>query len=165
MSLQRSAWREPMVWLITLLPAAAVAASIGLLVQAIRTGGDDAVIDEVHHTAQMQVADVSADERAGQQGLSAILRIDGTHLEVLPATGAFDRSQRLHLHVAHPARAAEDIVQDLQPSERGWQGQAAPDDGNDWILQLDAQDGSWRLKGRLLRGQKAALLQPALPGH
>lgn len=165
MSLPRATWREPMVWLITLLPAAAVAASISLLVQAVRTGGDDAVIDEVHHTAQMQVADISADERAGQQGLSAVLRIDGTHLEVLPTTGRFDRSQRLHLHVAHPARAAEDILQELQPSERGWQGQTAPDPRNDWILQLDAQDGSWRLKGRLLRGQKAALLQPALSGH
>ncbi len=164
MSAPRPTWREPMVWLIVLLPAAAVAASIALLVQAQRTGGDDAVIDEVHHTAQIQLSDVSADERAAQQGLSAVLRLDGTRIEVLPATGRFDRSQPLHLHAAHPARAAKDILQDLQPTERGWQGEGAPDNRSDWILELEAPDGSWRLKGRLLRGQQAALLQPALFG-
>ena len=42
----RPAWREPMVWLVTALPAAVLVAGISTLVIAIRAGGDDALPDD-----------------------------------------------------------------------------------------------------------------------
>jgi hypothetical protein len=162
---KRAVWREPTMWLIFGLPAAAVAASVALIVSAVRSGGDDGVIDQVSHTAQIQVADLGADERAGQLGLSALLQANAGSVELVPVSGNFDLTATLQLHVAHPARAEEDLHVALLPATHGWHGQLATDADNDWIIRLDAADGSWRLRGRLLRGQQAVLLTPALPGH
>jgi uncharacterized protein len=45
------------------------------------------------------------------------------------------------------------------PTGRGWRTPAPPA-GHDWLLQLTAADGSWRLVGRLVRGERAAALVP-----
>ena len=38
------------------------------------------------------------------------------------------------------------------------------DIAHDWTLELAPQDGEWRLRGRLPRGQSSARLQPVAPG-
>ena len=164
MNAARSLWRDSTMWLIFGLPAVAVAASVGLLVSAVRSGGDSEVIDTVDHSAEMQVADTRADERAGKQGLSAVLRLEGESIEVLPVSGHFDRAANLELHIAHPTRANADVHATLTPTERGWQAARVADNDNDWVVKLESRDGSWRLRGRLQRGQQTVLLKPALPG-
>jgi hypothetical protein len=163
MSGQRKAWREPMVWLVFGLPAFAVVASFLLLSQALRGGPDDAVIDTVHHTAQMQVTDLGPETNAARLGLSATLLASQTGLAVVPVSGRFDRAATLQLTLAHPANDDHDRRLTLTPGERGWEGAAIPLDANDWIIRLEAADGSWRLRGRLSRGQRAVLLTPTLP--
>jgi hypothetical protein len=160
---QRGAWREPMVWLVVGLPLFAVVASFLLLSQALRGGPDDAVIDTVRHTAQMQVADLGPEAEAARLGLSATLLASDSGLIVVPVSGRFDRAAGLQLTLAHPANDDHDRRELLAPGERGWEGAAIPLDANDWIIRLESADGHWRLRGRLPRGQRAVLLTPALP--
>lgn len=150
-----------MLWLVVALPAAVVAAGIATLVIAIRAGGSDAIPDDVRRTAQIQVADLGADERAQALRLSAILRVDGGMIEVLPVGGTFARRQPLQLALRHPTRAAEDLELQLTPGGNGWVVAHGIDRGHDWRLELGPRDGNWRLRGRLPKEQHAVRLSPA----
>ena len=158
----RPPWREPMVWLIAALPIASVVAGISLLVIAVRSGGADTVADPVQRTAQIQVSDLGPDERAQQLQLTAIVRVGAGLVEVLPVTGAFDPGAPLRLALHHPTLASADRELLLQPTETGWRGKIDLDTGHDWNLQVSADDGQWRLRGRMLKGQQAAHLKPAV---
>jgi len=160
---RRSAWREPMVWLIAAIPAAAVIASVALLVTASRSSGtDDAVADQVRRTAQAQVADLGPDARAKQLHLSAVVRAGKGVIEVVPVDGSFDRNAPLTLALHHPARAELDRTLALAPVTTGWRAAANPDITHDWNVQLGPADGEWRLQGRWIAGQQATYLHPAL---
>lgn len=159
---RRPPWREPMVWLVTALPAAVLVAGISTLVIAVRAGGDDALPDPVRRTAQIQVADLGVDARAQALGLATLLRVDGDALELLPVTGAFDRKTSLRLRLRHPTIAASDRELILMPSERGWRAPYSLDGRHDWRLELGPNDAQWRLVGRLPAQQRAARLSPAL---
>lgn len=161
----RSAWREPMVWLIAAFPVAAVIATVALLVTATRSSGTtDSVADNVRRTAQIQVSDFGPDAQARQLRLSAIVRIDKGVLTVLPVEGEFVRTAPLTVALHHPARETLDRSLVLQPSDTGWQAPARLDLSHDWNVQLGPADGVWRLQGRLIAGQQAAYLHPALRG-
>lgn len=161
---KRPAWREPMVWLVAGLPLASVIAGIALVVTASRNGSSDAVADPVQRTAQIQVADLGPDARAEQLHLSAIVRTDKDVIEVLPVSGGFRRDAPLQLALHHPTRADADRELQLQPGELGWRAAATLDGSHDWKVQLSSADGTWRLQGRLPRGQRAAHLKPVVSG-
>lgn len=170
MTTPSSPWRQPVVWLVVALVAAAVAGGITMVVIAGGDGAVDAVPDPVRRIAQVQVADLGPDERARREGLSAIARIDakGGFVEVLPVRGRFDRAAALRLQLRHPVRSSEDVSLSLQPGETGWRAEAdaallAGSAAHDWKLQLSDASGRWRLRGRLPKGQQAAHLEPALP--
>lgn len=159
----RSPWREPMVWLVAALPLASVVAGVSLLVISACSGSTDSVADPVRRTAQIQVSDLGPDERAGQLRLSAVVRVGPGMVEVLPVTGEFDRSAPLHIALRHPTQASADRKLLLQPTELGWRGETIDLDAkHDWTVQVTADDGRWRLRGRLLLGQQAAHLKPAV---
>ena len=161
-----SPWRQPVVWLMVALVAAAVAGGVVMLRVAGGDGSVDAVPDEVQRTGQAQQSDLGPDQRAAERKLSAIARIDakGGFVEIVPVSGDFDRHAPLRLRLHHPLRAAEDQVLELVPGGAGWRADARPAGDHDWTLQLEpANDaGDWRLRGRLPRGQLAVLLHPAL---
>lgn len=154
--------REPMLWLVVGLPAAVVVAGIATLVIALRSGGSDAIPDDVRRTAQVQVADLGADARARDLRLSALVRVDGEALEVLPVSGTLPRQSPLTLRLQHPTQAAEDIELVLKPAGSGWRARHALDGSHDWRLELSPADRDWRLRGRLPAGILAARLDPAL---
>lgn len=159
---RRHALREPMVWLVIALPLAAVVASIWLVVLSSRGGSIDSVADEVQRTGQIQTTDLGPDERASQLKLGAVLQSEEGMLRVFPAGGEFRRGENLRLTLLHPYSKDEDQVLTLVPDKLGWHAEHAPDPGHDWNLQLGDEAGSWRLRGRLPRGQHAAHLGPAL---
>ena len=160
---RRSAWREPMVWLVAAIPAAAVATTFALLYVAARSSGNnDAVADPVRRTAQVQVADLGPDAVARQRDLSAVLRADAHGIEVLPVDGEFDREAKLVLALHHPAQAGADRRIELTPTATGWRSAERPQLGHDWNVQLGPEDGRWRLTGRWPAGQQATYLRPAL---
>lgn len=155
-------WREPMVWLVFGLPLASIVAGVSLVVIAVRSGGADTVSDKVQRVAQVQTADLGPDSTASQRKLSAVLRAEDGILEVLPATGQFERRQPLRLTLGHPSQATADLEVELAPTALGWRAQTALDSGHDWILQLQPADGRWRLRGRLHAEQHAARLAPSV---
>ena len=70
-------WRNPVLILVFVLPAISIIAGVGLLVMALRTGGDDPVLDEVRRTARgAQVTDLSADQAALDGRFAAVVRVD-----------------------------------------------------------------------------------------
>ena len=155
-------WREPMVWLVFGLPLASVVAGVSLVVTAVRSGGADTVSDDVQRVAQIQTSNLGPDSLASQRKLSAVLRADDGVLEILPATGDFDRKQPLRLTLLHPSQASADQQVELAPTARGWQAESSLDPSHDWVLQLQSVDGSWRLRGRLRGQQHAARLAPSV---
>ncbi len=159
---ERSPWREPMVWLIVALPVASIVAGFSLLALALRSGSIDAVADPVVRTAQIQVSDLGPDERARQLGLSGVFRVGTGSIEFLPVTGDFERGAPLRVSMGHPTLASADREMLLHPTESGWRGAADLEGAHDWRLTIMAEDGRWRLRGRLPTGQLAALLQPAV---
>lgn len=159
---QRSGWREPMVWLVAGLPIAAVIGSVWLVVVAVRAGGADAVADQVQRTGQIQTADLGPDARAAELGLAAVVQVDRGTLRVFPAGGAFARGQPLRLTLLHPQHQAADRSVEMQPDATGWHAQLALDGSHDWLVHVTDRAGTWRLRGRLTKGQHAAHLGPSL---
>jgi uncharacterized protein len=159
---RRPAWREPMVWLVAALPAAAVIFGIWMLVVSNRAGNNDAVADKVQRTAQIQTTDLGPDERAQQLGLRAVLHVTKVGVQVFAAGGTFARNEPLKLTLLHPNQSAEDRIVDLKPDATGWSTKLDLDTHHDWNLQLTDAKGNWRLQGRLQRGQPTALLNSSL---
>jgi hypothetical protein len=159
----RSAWREPMVWLVAAIPVAAVVTTMALLVTASRSSGtNDAVADHVQRTAQVQVADLSPDALARQRHLSAVVRTGKGVIDVMPVDGDFGRDKPLRLSLHHPARAELDRRFTLAPVDTGWRIAADVDLSHDWNVQLEPENGVWRVQGRWISGQQAVYLRPAL---
>ncbi len=164
--------RNPMVWLVVGLPALVVVAAFATLAIAIRAGGSDALPDDVRRMAQIQTADLSADEFAAAHRLSAVLSIGEngigeSSIDILPASGDLLNDERvrertLTLSLQHPSRAAEDRELTLRPSDHGWRIGEALDLSHDWRIQVVAADGRWRLHGRLPKATRSTLLRPAL---
>lgn len=159
---ERSGWREPMVWLVVGLPLASVIAGLWLVVVASQGGSHDLVTDQVQRTGQIQTADLSPDARAAELRLGAVVQADDGMLRVFPAGGRFVREAPLRLTLLHPQHQAADRSIDLVPDTMGWHAEAALDGDHDWIVHLTDQDSSWRLRGRLPKGQRAAHLGPSL---
>lgn len=153
--------REPIMWLVWGLPAAAVAASVALIFSAIESGGSDAITDRVDETGDVHVADLGPDMRAQRLGLSAVVRIQDGKLEVFPVNGNFDHAATLRVSLQHPIQAGLDLGRTLRPNDLGWSVAAAPDLSHDWNVQLASENGDWRIQGRLPKGQHAVYLKPA----
>lgn len=159
---KRPAWREPMLWLVVGLPLASVVAGLMLVASAISSGGADTVSDDVRRTAQIQVTELGPDARAKELKFSAVLRVEGSIVEVLPANGPFKRNQALLLTLSHPTDSMQDRKLILRPSETGWRASGKIPLDHDWIARLAPTNSEWRLHGRLQRGRHATYLAPAL---
>lgn len=160
---KRKPWREPMVWLVFAIPAAAVFASFALLYESARSSGNnDMVPDDVKRTAQIQTTDLTPDARAQQLHLGAVARTAKGTIEVDPVAGEFDRHAPLRLSLHHPTVARLDMVMELAPTANGWGKVQDIDLSHDWNVQLAPMDGAWRLQGRWIARQQAIYLQPAV---
>ena len=163
---KKSPWGIPVFWLVIGLPLLSIVAGVGLVVIAVRSGGADTVSDPVRRVSQIQTADLGPDAAARKLGLSAVLRVEDGIVEVLPATGSFAHDAPLQLVLEHPTRQADDVRLELAPQGPGWRATQAIDADHDWVVQLRAADGHWRLQGRLPKQQHAVRLAPSLgEGH
>jgi len=162
--------RNPVMWLVIGLPILSIVAGVGLVVVALESGGDDAVIDTVQRTAQIQTTELGPDQRAQSMKLSAVLHVDAKGIDLLPVGGGFSngdvpRNAPLKIVLSHPSDATLDRTVELRPSELGWHADLALPLDHDWLLQLTPNDTQWRLRGRLVAGQGAAHLAPAIAGN
>lgn len=157
------AWREPMLWLVFGLPATSVVAAFILIAAATGPGANDASSDIVRRTSQIQESDLTPDLAARELGLAMHLRVDESVVELRPV-GHVPAEAPLQLTLSHPTQAARDVHLALQPVAGLWRADVRIDASHDWNLRLVAADGAWRIAGRLPRGERSALLAPALSG-
>ena len=163
METRTSHWRNPVVWLLVLLPLAAVVAGIGMVVVASRSSGsNDVVTDPVSRTGQIQQAATGPDAVALWRGLALVLRSEDGVVEAYPATGDFDRAATLKVLFEHPSDSSLDVTVLLAPTPTGWRAEAAVPAGHHWNLSAADAAGTWRLKGRMDKAGHAARLAPAL---
>lgn len=163
---KRPWYREPMVWLMIALPAAAVVAGLSTVAIAVRASGDDAVPESVRRTAQIQVADLAADQQAARRKLRA-------QLQVTRSTGAVQVAMHgnavsdayLDLRFVHATDGARDARVRLVRSGELWVGRVETPLDRAWALILAANDESWRLHGVLPVDQGSVWLEPALAGE
>lgn len=155
-------YREPMLWLVLGLPAAAVIAGVATLFIALNNGSSDSVRDPVQRTAQVQTADITADLAAEQLGLSGVLeRTADTGALALRVDGVALEASRLPLVLSHPTDAAADLELQLVRHDGRWIGRLPdPTAKNDWLLSVAPEGATWRLRGRLRAGATEAALVP-----
>jgi len=161
---ERSALREPMVWLMIGLPAASVVFAFWLLAAAIHSGGADEISDAVQSTGDAQVSDIGPDARAHSMKLSAILHVQDAAIDVFPVNGEFVHDQALVLVLSHPTDAKQDRRFILKPDAMGWHVNGDIRTSHDWIAQLAPANQHWRLRGRLKMAQHAVRMDPAFAG-
>lgn len=160
---RRSAWREPMLWLVAGLPAASVVAGFVLIFAIARHGSTDSLSGSVRRTAQIQAEDTRADEEALRRDLQANLRqeADGVVLDLRGDAGDAGDAPSLRLRLLHPAEAAHDRELALERVAPGrWRASATLDTTHAWNLRVESVDGRWRLAGRLDAGTAGAALEP-----
>ncbi|MDR2872075.1 MAG: FixH family protein [Xanthomonadaceae bacterium] len=155
-------WRISAIWLMIGLPLASIFAGVGLLITAIRAGGADVVTDEVTRVSQIQTTDLGPDMLARQLNLSFVIRVVDGAITVFPVSGEVQRDVPLKLSLIHPISAKEDLYVELLPNDLGWEIKEEIPTNHDWNLQLTPVDGTWRLHGRLERGQHATRLAPLI---
>lgn len=159
---KRSPWREPMVWLVAAIPMMSVFAVGGLIWAANQAGGVDGVSDAVKRTGQIQTANTGPAEQAALWQLAAVAKYDGKRIEVFPSGGQFDRSRSIVMKLHHPVYENRDRSITLHGTVHGWAADFELGNEHDWVVELLADDGSWRLDGRWPAGQKATLLKPSI---
>jgi len=156
-------YREPMVWLVFGLPAMVVLASLMTLTIAVRSGGADSVADPVQRVGKGQTIDLAPDQMAARRDVHARLTlIDDSEAIELALQGDVADAAYLNLTLQHPTLAANDRdVQLVRVDAQRYLGRLALPRGHAWNVQLAANDGSWRIHGRLARDSRSADLVPA----
>lgn len=149
MTEQRPWWKEPMVWLIAVLPATAVVAGFATYFIAAHEP-DTLVRSDFRKEGFALVEQVTdADRRAAELGMIARLMSDGERLNltinsVLPVLSA-----RLSLTVIHPTQESQDLHVTLERAPNGaYLGQLPRMGEGKRLLVLESEDHAWRISGR-----------------
>ena len=157
MTNKRTAWREPMVWMLIGLPLASVFIGFALLFAAVRPGRED--MDTASHQAKVGKLLVSA-QSAEAASLNLVLRSKGDMIEALPTDGEFPRGGKLTLTLTSADPSHEGRTYRLVPSELGWRGVGSLQAQHDWIVQLSPDDAAWHLRGRWATDSQSIRLMP-----
>jgi hypothetical protein len=156
-------WRAPAMWLVLGLPLAAVIGSFVSLYFAIRSGSPDMVMDDVTRMSQVQTVDSAPDDRARELDLSFVAQVENDGVKLFPVKGELARDTPLQLMFIHPTIAEQDVTIELIPGEGGWHaGLANIATNHDWNVQVTPINGEWRVRGRLLKMERAVHLSPSI---
>jgi hypothetical protein len=155
--------REPMLFLVIGLPAAAVVAGIATLVLAL--GGEGNAGDaRVRRVAQAQMTDLAPDLAAARLALRAQAKVDGNSAVSLRFGGSAPAAAVLQLALRHAADPARDRAARLVRAGEGlYLGRLeAPRAVGAYNAELAPESGGWRLVGRLDPSSATLALAPAL---
>ena len=152
--------RNPVAWLMILIPAATVVAGFWTLWLAASESGVDSNPDAVRRTAQIQVTSLEPDENASRLGLRGRVLIEAGSVlvEVTPSAGTIAPQ----LQLVHPIEDSLDRAVNLAPDPRGWRGAVTLAGEQAWHLRVVAADASWRVVGRYYPGDTEVQLEPAV---
>jgi hypothetical protein len=142
-------YRQPLVWLLILIPAAAVIGGFVMLYLAISTD-DGLVVDDYYRQGKAINQVLLRDRRAAKLGLAArvfILPETSSIRLQLTAANTAALPDTLQLHVLHATRRGEDQICRLARSAPGeYTCPLSLPSPAPWHLQLEGDD--WRLTGR-----------------
>ena len=154
-------YREPMVWLVITIPAAAVVGGLSTVVIAHRHS-DVVVADDYRREGLAIQRDPTRDRAAARLGVGAEVAIaDGT-LSVRLDPGRAAAPGTLVVLLSHGTRADLDRLVMLRPI--GEQRYAAPIGtlaAGHWYLEVSPADRAWRLTGEFTDRPGALTLRPA----
>jgi hypothetical protein len=141
-------WKEPMVWLITVLPLTAVVA--GVATYFIAAHEPDSLVRTEYRKEGFAVAQVSDRDRlAASLGLAARLSVLDGQLRVELRGGLGAGPERLHLSLVHPTRENQDMRIVLTRSHESFYVAPVPDAGTGKrTLILEPEDRAWRITGQ-----------------
>lgn len=147
MSGQPPWWRQFWPWLLILLPACAVVASLVTLWLAI-SSADSLVVDDYYREGRAINRTIARDARAAELGLVATIdrAPDGVRLS-LHAGQAIDWPATLELRLVHATRAEHDrsiVMRSIGAGHYVASGEALPQAGR-WTLHLESPANDWRL--------------------
>lgn len=148
----RESWyREPLVWLVILFPAAAVMGGIATLVLAIRSD-DGLVVDDYYNRGLEINRDLARDQQAETHGLVARLEREPTHHELrvtLTAGANFVWPAQLRVALIHATKPGLDQTLLLTQGLAGVYTSTRPVllAAGDWYVHIEADN--WRLLDKL----------------
>lgn len=149
-------YRQPYVWLVISIPGSAVLFGIFMLVVSIRTY-DGLVVDDYYKRGLEINRVLDRDRAAAEQGLRAELRLEASGIALmLDAHSTFAMPASLALGFYHATRGGMDRTLTLRRDASGiYRANFPPLAAGAWNVQ--AEDGDWRLLGRMVSGQRAPL--------
>ena len=162
-------YREPLVWLVIALPAAAVIAGISTVFIA-NNSSDSLVVDGFQKVGLIAQRESAADRNATAMGIVAVISIDR---ESGKLTARIEADRNLDLDVKnvtvslhHPTRRDMDRNATLNLDSTGlYRGNIGNPAKGRWYIQLEGQlenpgenADAWRLSGRIDAGQDLVTL-------
>ena len=165
-SMKSDRWyRQPIMWLVVLLPLTAVIGGFVTLALAIHS--DDGLVEDDYYKRGMEInRALDRDRAAAAHGLVGTLELDDARHELrvrLDAPRPMASPENLELKLMHATRAGLDRTVVLARAVDGAYRLPLPAlAAGHWDVQLAAQD--WRLTGSLhLPGDRRLDLRPVLP--
>lgn len=158
----RAWYREPWVWLVIALPAAAVAGGFVTLALAIR-GSDDVVRDDFRKEGLAIYADPARDAAAFEAGARATLTFDDAsgELRAMLSLARGEEPRRLLVLLSHATRAEYDRLVTLGEHDGYFSGPLAPLPAGRWYLEITPESRRWRLRGSFEAGERTVELDAA----
>jgi hypothetical protein len=159
-------YREPWVWLVIALPAAAVIGGLVTLVLA-ASGSDELVRDDFRKEGLAIYLDPERDEAARRVGAHARLDLDAQpgSLRASVTLEASALPREMVVLLSHATRAEYDQLLTLRwvaPGEYAASLEALPP--GHWYVELTPSDRSWRLRGDFRDGESTLELAPPPAG-
>ena len=155
--------REPMLFLVIALPAAAVIASVATLILAM-SGADDSDDSRVRRVAQAQTTDLAPDLAAARLALHGLASADANGAVSLRFDDHEPAAAVLQLTLRHAVNPAQDLAARLVRAGGGlYLGRLdAPRMPGAYNAELVPAEGGWRLVGRFEPAAAVLELRPAL---
>jgi hypothetical protein len=160
---ERSVWyREPFVWMLILIPLAAVVGGVTTLVLAIQSD-DGLVVDDYYWRGKEINRVLSRDRAAAIKAINAELSFDfsrGIVRVELRARDGVNLPDTVHFALLHATRAGLDRALELNRTPEGsYHGLLPVLASGRWYLQIEAED--WRLTGAMrVPGQASVRIVP-----
>ena len=146
-TLRTAAGTNPVLWLLWLLPATAVAASFASLYLAMRSG-DTPLPESYHWEGQALAADEVLQSRAKALGIAALLEFDSNtgkcHVRLRG-----DSPAQLRVDLTHPTQRVADQHWILQRDATGYHTDCQALPQAHWWVQITDPAQQWQLRGRV----------------
>lgn len=143
-------YREPMMWLVMMIPASSVV--MGAVMLGLAVSSYDGLVADDYYKQGLEInRSLARDEMAARHGLAAELAPADAGEELralLQSDEGFEYPETLHLRLFHATRSGLDRHILLRRTGlRTYAGRRPELEPGHWYVQLDS--GGWRLKGEL----------------